>query len=620
MPSEGVDVFHANITASDDGASKTLEHIGRSFHKVADEAENVGHATERMHKPHIWAELNEHINLTREHFGELHAGIGEVGESITELLPALGALTAFGSVASLFETVEHVSESYAQLAHAATELGIGARDLQKLDAVATLTDTSVEGLHKSMSRLNRVISDAAAGHNKDAAEGFKRLHISLSDGHGHLRTSLDLLPQLADAFAHTGSAADRTSNAFKLFGKQGVDMLPLLMKGGEAARKSMEEAGEYTYDMTPAGENLEHMNESFKKLGLATHAFTDELGSKLAPVLAPIVDHVNKWVLANKGWIATGITNEVQKFATWLEKVDWPAIGKGLEGWAEKTERFIDDLGGASRVADALGVIIAYKGVKFAYEQVKEVAEFTKAVIGLGDKIVGLAAKWDAVGVSASAAGERMTAAEAGAAVAGGAGSAGGAGVGVAAGAGGAGLGSAGLDRIRANALADAEPWYRRGPHVDPVTSMTIRRRAFTASANFAYNAYEAYNAPPQAIDKNDVRAKPGLATLMTRAQFDALPDSLGTYEPDFLERTFSAPTNYLNRLHDDIFGPAPPASSRDASLPFRVEGSVDTTLTIVGLPAGASVVADSTSSGIATMPTIRGDVGQAFYDRLAHR
>ncbi len=91
------DVFHARIAATDD-ASKTIDEIRKRFHGLARDADHVGHATEHMHKPHIWGEIGEHINLTREHFGELHASIGEVGSGITELLPAMAALGAAGAV------------------------------------------------------------------------------------------------------------------------------------------------------------------------------------------------------------------------------------------------------------------------------------------------------------------------------------------------------------------------------------------------------------------------------------------------------------------------------------------------------------------------------------------
>ena len=284
------EVFQAVIRAKDESGA-AIAAVHERFRKLGSEADHVGHRIEHMHHPHVFVELGEHINLTRERFGELHASIGEVGASLVELLPALGALGAAGSVAGLFEMAEHVSESFGQLAHTAASLGIATGELQRLNAVATLTDTSQEGMTKSLGKLNRVIAETAGGHNKEVASAFHRLGINLRDANGHLRSASDILPQLADAFEKTGSAAARADAANKLLGKGGADMIPLLMKGGENLKKAMAEARELTFDMSPYKEQLEHYADSMKKLGLVTHAFTDELGTKLTPILAPVVDH-----------------------------------------------------------------------------------------------------------------------------------------------------------------------------------------------------------------------------------------------------------------------------------------------------------------------------------------
>ena len=52
----GTDVFYAKITAVDE-SSKTIDRIASMFGKLGHEADRVGHATEGMHKPHVWAAL-----------------------------------------------------------------------------------------------------------------------------------------------------------------------------------------------------------------------------------------------------------------------------------------------------------------------------------------------------------------------------------------------------------------------------------------------------------------------------------------------------------------------------------------------------------------------------------
>ncbi len=410
----GADVFHAKITAVDE-SSATINRIAAMFGKLGHEADHVGHATEHMHKPHVWAALGEHVSLAREHFGELHASVGEVGASITELLPALAALGAAGSVAELFETTEHVAEAYSTLAHTATSLGLSAQSLNELHLVARLTDTSVEAMDHSMMKLNRTIGDSSAGKNKEAAALFSHLRISLHDANGQMRASADLLPELADAFEHTHSAAMRTRMAVALFGKAGAEMIPMLSEGAEAMREHQAEAAKYGFDFRPYAKGLESYNESMKKLGISTEGFTDAVGAKLAPVLQPVVDKATEWVTANRDWIATDIAGHVQELASWLEQLPVKAIGDDLTEAKDYAVEFIDALGGGTRAVEIMAGVMALKGVLFLADPIIQLGSFgvalAKSTYGIGVELVEAFGKAEVAAHAVAAAEAEVTAA-----------------------------------------------------------------------------------------------------------------------------------------------------------------------------------------------------------------
>jgi hypothetical protein len=403
------EVFRAIIAATDD-ATATIEKIKAHLRELGAEAGHAAHEEGHLHKPHMWAAFGEHIDITREKFGGLHASIGEVAHSATELVPLLAGLGVAGSLVGIFETTEHVAESFALLAHAATEIGVPVDQLNRLRAVAKLTDTDVSLMERSVGRLSRVLAEAGAGKNKDAAALFAQLHLDPRS----FKNGADALPALADAFEHTTSATMRARMAFALFGRAGMDMIPLLSKGGEKLRESMKEAGEYTINFGPYGENLERYNEDQKKLNLAVGGFTDLLGGKLAGVLAPVIEESTEFVLANREWITGDIAGGVGEFARWLEKLPFAEIGADLRTAGHYAGEFVDAIGGPKVAIEGLAAVMALKGVLFLAEPIKEAIGLGKAVGELTFKIgTELVAAWRGVGTAAAAAGKEEEAAAA---------------------------------------------------------------------------------------------------------------------------------------------------------------------------------------------------------------
>ena len=109
----------------------------------------------------------------------------------------------------------------------------------------------------------------------------------------------------------------------------------------------------------------------------------------------------------NRDWVSTGIADRVGDLAHWVDSVDWRTVGTELEDWAKGAEHFVDEIGGAKTIAEALGGIIAYEGVKFAAGPMRDIVVFTASVGTLIAKIsTELPAAWAAAGRAATAASE----------------------------------------------------------------------------------------------------------------------------------------------------------------------------------------------------------------------
>jgi hypothetical protein len=88
-------------------------------------------------------------------------------------------------------------------------------------------------LDMALQRFTRRAAEAAQG-TGEAKDALAQMGIALRDQSGNLRSSEDLLADVADAFARIEDPAERVRLAFKLFDSEGVALVNLLR--GAAAR------------------------------------------------------------------------------------------------------------------------------------------------------------------------------------------------------------------------------------------------------------------------------------------------------------------------------------------------------------------------------------------------
>lgn len=377
---------HKHAARAMHGTAEAAKHLAAGEHKLGEEAANADrHVARVASHAHAYEVLSGHLNVLRTRFGNLRVGVGEFGHSLSEFLPALGALGAAGSLVGLFELTEHTSEAYSELNKAASAAGMTAESFNALSGAAKLADVPVEQFSRGMFRLGRDIGDALAGKNKDAAALFRQLHISLRDANGQMRSAADLMPQLANAFAHTTSQAMRNRMAMALFGRAGLDMMPMLRLGREELTKLSEEFARASFVPDKEdGEKLEKYHRGLILFQTAVSGLMTEIGAKLAPVLQPIVDGMTDWIIANRDWIATEITDKVREFISAIEGLDFGQMVQSLFDGVKWTVRLIDKFGGLEDVATALGIAIGIDLARRFISWTGEVYQAIKAVAVLG--------------------------------------------------------------------------------------------------------------------------------------------------------------------------------------------------------------------------------------------
>lgn len=174
----------------------------------------------------------------------------------------------------------------------AQKLGIAADQLAALNYAATLADSSAESLQNALKFLAK-----AAESNSDA---FATLGVELRTADGRFRPQVELLHALADRFAAMPDGIEKTALALKLFGREGVSMIPMLNAGADGIRGMMDEARAFGLTVAPdaaAGASL--LNDNVNRLRMAVQGLARTALTELLPTLLDLTNRLIEWIKHN---------------------------------------------------------------------------------------------------------------------------------------------------------------------------------------------------------------------------------------------------------------------------------------------------------------------------------
>lgn len=298
------------------------------------------------------AKMNKSLNGLKKSMG----GIGSAGASLARGVAVPLAALGGGAMAGAIGSVKKFLDYSGKLQDASERLGVSSEKLQEWGYVAQKSGVDSETLYGSMEKLNKSMF-AAAGGKGAAADLFKKLGINVKDSNGHLKTSADIMPQLADAFAKNENATLRTAMATTLMGKSGGAMVGVLSQGSAAIAKQAQEAralgGVLSDKQIAAGDAFS--DEKWLKLTTQMNGLALTLGSALLPVLEPIVTKFSKWLEGNHTEILKNMNSAITAVGGALESIDWVAVGTGITDLWHGAEKFISVMGGWQNAA--IGII-----------------------------------------------------------------------------------------------------------------------------------------------------------------------------------------------------------------------------------------------------------------------
>ena len=176
---------------------------------------------------------------------------------LTVSLGALAAVASYQTVAAVINNVRASIDRLDSLNDLSERLGVSAKALQEIGHAGVFADASIESIGKGLQKLSQNMVEANDASSKQAAL-FRALGVATADAEGNLRDSADVMTDLAGYFEGVEDGAVKTALAIKLFGKQGVDLIPLLNGGKEglkAAREALVDVVDFVAGNTKASPN-----------------------------------------------------------------------------------------------------------------------------------------------------------------------------------------------------------------------------------------------------------------------------------------------------------------------------------------------------------------------------
>lgn len=296
---------------------------------------------------------------TRKHLSDVAGAASALTGKIGLPLSLISGMAAGFSMVAIKNAIVGFTDMGEAVQKGALKAGMSVEQYQRMKYVAEQSGTSIEAMEGSMSKLNLALAKGAAGQNKNLAGLMQHLGISMRDSNGEIKSGIDLLPDLADAFERNKNPAVQARMGMALFGKSYAEILPLLSEGSKGIADNLARfsriKGVLGPDQIKAAKDL---GDSFKDLELVTKGFQGTIAKELVPVIKPMVDGLTDWWIVNKKLVGVEVGKMAKDLGQWVSSIDFKQVLKDTGDFVQGLGRFVDMVGGAKNALIGLVVVM----------------------------------------------------------------------------------------------------------------------------------------------------------------------------------------------------------------------------------------------------------------------
>lgn len=238
------------------------------------------------------------LGLSKEQTSALSEAMGGGGMSL-----AVGAAAAAAAVTLAAAAIKEITEFMAEAVREATDYAdnistlstnfhIAADTLQEYQYMAELTDTSLDTITGSISKLTRSMDKARDG-NAEVDASFAALNVRVTDANGELRDASEVFLDVIDGLGRIHNETERDAISMSIFGRSAMELNNLIATGSAGIRGFAEEARAMGYVLSNEEVNtLRQLNDEFARFDNQMTAIKNQIAAEMAPALIELAQQL----------------------------------------------------------------------------------------------------------------------------------------------------------------------------------------------------------------------------------------------------------------------------------------------------------------------------------------
>jgi len=269
--------------------------------------------------------------------------------------------------------------------------GIAVETLSRWSYAAKLSGTSIEKIQFGLKNFSQNLTKTNQK-TTDLNTNFGKLGIETRDAAGNIRPMDDVLLDVADRFKTMPDGAQKAALAVQLFGKAGMDMIPMLNEGREGIERMNREADLFRVtigqDAADAGSRLA---DNIDRLRAFTTGLVNTFGAQMFPALNTLLEGFfgNEEAVKMFQIAAVKMAALVGKSMITLIPI-MMSVGTGILDIAGATMETLSTItGGAKKIFDFMASISSDDKAAFYKRQSAWLGEMQSGLDAGTDKIAG---------------------------------------------------------------------------------------------------------------------------------------------------------------------------------------------------------------------------------------
>lgn len=325
------------VISAVDRATQTVQRINNSLNRLTQPLVRIKQSMQQF---------SQAMGLDK--VGKAMQGVGraagDVAGKVSSIVAPMTAVIGVGSIAGLFALATGWGELGFEVSKTAGTLGMATSDLMSMRGAARLAGVSSEQLTGSLKAVGDTMEDALFGRNQSALMLLNKIGVSI---HKTADGSIDAARGFKDIATYIAGikSAQVQSLVARQFGIEAA--LPLLRKGAQGIEEYQRQVAEFGGSRTQAGiAAAEGFGLKMIYLNMATDGLKTSIGDRLIPVLQPFIERLTAWIAANRDLIATRVTEFVEAFANWLNRISFNDVLNGMSSFLSRISDTVEALGG----------------------------------------------------------------------------------------------------------------------------------------------------------------------------------------------------------------------------------------------------------------------------------